>query len=326
LLNAGNHGGGGLDARHHKAVGPLISVLMPVQNGVRYVGEAIDSIMGQTLTDWQLVIIDNASTDGTDAYVRRRAAQDPRIVFQRNEDATGNFSAGLAVCRGEWIACMDAADRALPNRLERQLAFMLQNRDVDVVSCLAHYINADGEHTPAIALDTKAHDAGECAGRRADIMRVLHRGAFMRRETLARAASTTEEIELMRRLAEAGPILVQPEYLMEYRFESDSQAARLFDLANHEQVWAEDCLVARRAGNPAPAWAQVATPRRSRPLQPSPAKSGGPQMRHHNREGGRMLSAALRIAGELALWPRSSRLSAQLLSRGAARSFEAGEA
>src|SRR4051812_41582973 len=65
LLNAGNQSG--LDVRQ-QAVGPLISVLMPLQNGMKYAGEAIDSIMGQTLMDWQLVVIDNASTDGTDAY------------------------------------------------------------------------------------------------------------------------------------------------------------------------------------------------------------------------------------------------------------------
>ena len=85
MLKAGNHGGGDLDVRQEKAVGPLISVLMPVRNGVTYIGEAIDSIIDQTLMDWELVIIDNASTDGTGAYVKRRAARDPRIVFQGNE-------------------------------------------------------------------------------------------------------------------------------------------------------------------------------------------------------------------------------------------------
>ena len=321
MLKAGNQGGRGLDVRRRKAIGPLISVLMPVQNGVKYIGEAIDSIAGQTLMDWELVVIDNASTDGTGAYVKRRAARDPRIVLHRNEEDVGvpaGLSAGLALCRGEWIACMYAEDRAMPDRLERQLAFMLQNRDLAVVSCLAHYINGDGEPMPAIALDPPAHEADECPSRHDDIMRVLQRGAFTRRETAVSAAGRcvasggSDDIELMNRLAEAGPILVQPEYLMQYRIDNGSQAALWLDLANHGHGSGDNYILARRAGNA--------------------ARSDSTADRCHRGAGerktnSRMLSTALRVAGRLTLWPafRSARLSAQLLCRRAAGHLEAGE-
>ena len=222
---------------------------------------------------------------------------------------------------------MDAGDRATPNRLERQLAFMLQNRDVAVVSCLARYINSEGELMPAIALDAQPHEADECSSRRDDIMRVLHRCAFTRRETLARVAGhRAEEVDLMNLLAEDGPILVQPEYLMQYRIDSSSQPARLFDLANHAHVWAENCILARRSG---------ATELRREPFsQPqSSARSGPKTERYHHRESGElgtrshMLSTALGIAREFALRPALGSVEASATAgRGGASSLEAGEA
>jgi glycosyltransferase involved in cell wall biosynthesis len=313
-------------------VAPLISVLMPVRNGMGYIGEAIDSIQAQTLIDWELVISDNASTDGTDGYVRRRAAEDPRIVFSRNDEdlgVAGNLNAGLALCRGEWIARMDADDRAMPNRLERQLAFMLQNRDVAVVSCLAYYINAAGDRMARTSHDLTSREAFWGYMQRNEVIGVLHPGAFMRREVLNGAGGyraqfeTAEDIDLWNRLAETGPILVQTEYLMEYRVHGSSQVARFFDAAHQKHLWAEECMLARRAGNPEPTWEQFLWRQRSRPLNERLTHSRIALGRRLYREAGeckingRVISAALRFAGAVALRPAysSGRLRSQLLHK-----------
>lgn len=242
-----------------KNVGPLISVLMTVRNGIDYIGDAIDSILDQTLADWELIIADTASTDGTDAYVRLRAALEPRIVFHRIEEDMGlvsNLGASLAECRGEWIAHMSAEARAMPNRLERQLAFMLQNRDVAVASCLAHYVDAEGERMPPLERDEIWLESYEDHAHRGEIVDLLHPGIFMRRETLVhlegdRASSGgADDIELL------GPIVVQPEYLMECRIDADSQAASFLETVHQKHLWAEECRHAWRAGNQEPTWEQ----------------------------------------------------------------------
>jgi glycosyltransferase involved in cell wall biosynthesis len=289
--------------RLKKAVGPLISVLMPVQNGVQYVGRAIDSIIDQTLDDWELVVIDNASTDGTDAYVRRRAAADTRIVFRRIEEdlsVAGNLNAGLALCRGEWLALMDPSDRAMPNRLERQLAFMLQNRDAAVVNCLAYYINAAGGRMAPPPYDLATREALSGDMQPNEAIGVLPRGAFMRREVLNGAGDNcsqfeTHDIDLWNRLAETGPSLIQAEYLMEYRVGSSSQPASFFR---------REC---------------------SRPLNESLSQSRIALGQRLYREAGecklngRVVSSALRLAGAIALRPvySSGLLRAQLMHRSA---------
>jgi glycosyltransferase involved in cell wall biosynthesis len=305
---------------------------MPVRNGMAYIGEAIDSIQAQTLIDWELIVTDNASDDGTDAYVRRRAAADPRIVFNRNEEdlgVAGNLNAGLALCRGEWVARMDADDRAMPNRLERQLAFMLQNRDVAVVSCLAYYINARGERMARTSHDLTSREAYEGYMQRNEVIGVLHPGAFMRRQVLLEAGGyraqfeTAEDIDLWNRLAETGPILVQPEYLMEYRVHGTSQVARYFDTAHQKHLWAEECMLARRQGHPEPTWEQFLWRQRSRPLNERLTHSRIALGRRLYREAGehringRVIQAALRFAGAIALRPAysSQRLRSQLLHK-----------
>jgi glycosyltransferase involved in cell wall biosynthesis len=246
-------------------VRPLISVLMPVCNGVGYVGAAIDSIVNQTLLDWELVVIDNASTDGTGALVRSRAANDARIVLRRTDGdigELGGFSTGVALCRGEWTALMYAEDRAMPNRLERQLAFMLQNRDVAVVSCLAHYTSAGGEAMPAV--DLPLSDVAE-GPESEELAAVLHRGAFMRHETLASLVDDESGVQPWSQLDAVGSVLVQPEYLMQCRIESSSDAARL-DLAQLKYLWIEDCVLAKHEGLAEPTWEQFLWRHRFRPL------------------------------------------------------------
>ena len=305
---------------------------MPVRNGMGYIGEAIDSIVSQTLIDWELVITDNASTDGTDAYVRGRAAEDPRIVFNRNDEdlgVAGNLNAGLALCRGEWIARMDADDRAMPNRFERQLAFMLQNRDVTVVSCLAYYINASGDRMARTSHDLTSREAFWGYMQRNEVIGVLHPGAFMRRALLMDAGGyraqfeTAEDIDLWNRLSETGPILVQAEYLMEYRVHGTSQVAKFFDTAHQKHLWAEECMLARRSGQPEPTWEQFLWRQRSRPFNERLTHQRIALGRRLYREAGehkingRVISAALRFAGAVALRPAYStgRMRSQLLHK-----------
>jgi glycosyltransferase involved in cell wall biosynthesis len=126
---------------------PKVTVLMPVYNEERYVSEAIESILTQTFTNFEFIIIDDGSTDGTPAILTEYARQDPRIIILRNETNQGLIAAlnrGLEAARGQYIARMDADDVSLPERLARQVAYLDQHPEVGVLGTNVAYIDAEG--------------------------------------------------------------------------------------------------------------------------------------------------------------------------------------
>jgi len=122
----------------NKNVNPKISVLMPVYNCMRFIEESINSILNQTFRDYEFIIIDDCSSDGTFEYIQ--SLYDPRIRIIRKTQRTGitvSLNMGLDVAKGEYIARMDGDDISVPNRFERQVAFMDENPEV--VACGGGY-------------------------------------------------------------------------------------------------------------------------------------------------------------------------------------------
>lgn len=106
---------------------PLVTVIMPAYNAERHIAEAIASIEYQTLTDWELCINDDCSTDSTSEIVRIMAEDDPRIKYVRqpeNGGAAAARNASLDRALGRFVTYLDADDIWLPEKLERQVAFM----------------------------------------------------------------------------------------------------------------------------------------------------------------------------------------------------------
>ena len=117
---------------------PKVSIITPAYNAAPYIGQAIESVQAQTLTDWEMIIVDDASTDGT-AQVVQRYLSDPRIKFLQNEQNMGagyTRNRALDAAQGEWIAVLDADDWYAPHRLERLVAFA-EDWAVDVVGDLS---------------------------------------------------------------------------------------------------------------------------------------------------------------------------------------------
>ncbi len=99
---------------------PCISVVMPVWNGEAYLREAIDSILSQTFTDFELIIVDDGSTDGTAEILQSYRDERIRIVQEGRLGFVGAVNRGVAAARAEWIARQDADDVSLPTRLKKQ--------------------------------------------------------------------------------------------------------------------------------------------------------------------------------------------------------------
>jgi hypothetical protein len=139
-----------------------VSVTMPVHNGERYLDEAVQSILGQTWKDFEFIIVNDGSTDGTAPMLEGYQAADPRVrVFhQERQGCAGASNVACRLARGRYVARMDADDISLPQRLERQVQFLEAHPAISVCgSALIRF--GDG---PESVLRFPVEDAGiDCA-------------------------------------------------------------------------------------------------------------------------------------------------------------------
>ena len=143
-----------------------IDVLLPVYNVASYVAEAIASIQAQTITDIEIVIVNDCSTDGTLEIVEDIARTDPRIRVistPRNLGLTGALNFGLDFCDALFIARMDGDDIALPTRLEKQLRFLQENPGIALVGCSTIAIDRFGRPFPGLGICRKPSSDEEVA-------------------------------------------------------------------------------------------------------------------------------------------------------------------
>jgi glycosyltransferase involved in cell wall biosynthesis len=126
---------------------PKVSVVMPVYNAERYLGEAIDSVLRQTFDDFELIMVNDCSKDGSWAIMQEYARRDPRIVLVHNAQNLGEAgarNAGAKQARGQYLAAMDADDINLVDRLALQVNFLDSNPDVGLVAGCAKRIDPEG--------------------------------------------------------------------------------------------------------------------------------------------------------------------------------------
>jgi glycosyltransferase involved in cell wall biosynthesis len=122
---------------------------MSVHNTQAYVQHAIESILNQTMTDLELIIVDDCSTDGSWSIITELAASDPRIVAMRNDRNLGlslSLNRGLAVAQGAYITRQDSDDYSLPDRLEKQVSFLETENEVGMVGTQVILIDSEGQH------------------------------------------------------------------------------------------------------------------------------------------------------------------------------------
>ncbi|GAB4026225.1 glycosyltransferase family 2 protein [Spirosoma koreense] len=132
------------------SVSPTISVVMPVYNGERFLAEAIESILTQTFTDFELILVNDGSTDSSAAIIAQYADQDRRVQVATNPVAQGfggekASNAAYRLARGRYIAKLDADDVAHPQRLEKQFHFLETNPDIFLVGSWLTIIDDTGK-------------------------------------------------------------------------------------------------------------------------------------------------------------------------------------
>ena len=156
---------------------PRVSIGMPVRTGQRYIRAAIDSIIAQTFTDWELIVCDNASTDATEQIVREYSVRDPRVRYQRNVHDVGpadNHNIGFNLSRGKYFRWHAHDDMCAPDYLARCVEAL--DRDPSIVLVYPKTLIIDEKGTPIDGYDFHpGTDTGDAACRFEKLVLVNHR-------------------------------------------------------------------------------------------------------------------------------------------------------
>lgn len=125
---------------------PAISVVMPVYNGSLYLREAIDSILNQTFTDFEFIIVNDGSTDQSEEIILSYTDNRIKYIKQENKGIGLTLRLGCSLAQGKYIARMDADDISNKNRLQIQYDYLEKNPEVVLLSSAVRYINENGEN------------------------------------------------------------------------------------------------------------------------------------------------------------------------------------
>ncbi len=221
---------------------PLISVLMPAYNAEKYIGEAIESILNQSFADFELLVINDGSTDKTEEIIL--SFEDKRIHYIKNDTnlkLIATLNKGIDLATGKYIARMDADDVCQPKRFAKQIDFLEKHPDYALCGSWAYLINNKGEKTKRIKYINED-----------ELLRIsllfscpiIHPTVMIRTDILKQfkynpSALHTEDLDLWLRITNSGlKIANLPEFLFKYRWHDsnisianeDFQTAKKFEL------------------------------------------------------------------------------------------------
>ena len=175
----------------------MISILMGIYNCSATLPEAIDSILAQSCTDWELILCDDGSTDDTFQVAQRYQSQYPHKIKllqnQRNMGLNHTLNRCLAAAEGEFIARMDGDDISLPQRLETELQFLTDHPEYAIVSCSMIYFDENGDWSTGGIMIEKPEPAQLVHG-----TIHCHAPCMVRREAMLEVGGYSEEKRLLR--------------------------------------------------------------------------------------------------------------------------------
>jgi glycosyltransferase involved in cell wall biosynthesis len=234
---------------------PLISVLLPVRNGERFLPAALDSLAAQTFGDFEAILVDDGSTDGTPALLAAAAARDPRFRVERGpgEGVAAALARAIAPAQGRYLARLDADDLARPERFARQLAYLEAHPKLVVLGTGYEEIDEQG------AVLRRQRMPTEPAEVRAILPRtncIAHPTVMMRREAVAqvggyrRTFEGAEDYDLWLRLLEIGELANLAEPLLGYRRHGTAAMLRRARLSALAELGARAAYRRRERGLP----------------------------------------------------------------------------
>ena len=248
---------------------------MPAYNAGRYLATAIESVLAQTYQDFELIIINDGSVDGTRAIAEAYAGRDRRVrvINQTNCGVAATLMVGLKQADHELVAIMHADDVMLPTRLARQVEFLQTNPGVAVVSSLVYNIDSEGRIIARSGSPITSIKAAQEARDRHELVAVHHPGVMFRKSVVLQVGGyrqqfvPSEDLDLWARIMEKGHLVVAlPEYLLSYRIHGTAASVANARGVVLKHRWVKMCAECRRAGRPEPSWEQFNEQLRARPF------------------------------------------------------------
>jgi glycosyltransferase involved in cell wall biosynthesis len=239
---------------------PKVSVVASAYNSELYIGRTIESILGQTFTDYEFILVDDASRDHTWEIIEQYASRDPRIIPLQNKvnlGVVGGLNRGLQAACGEYIARQDADDISLPDRFARQVEFLDANPEYGVVGSRINYI--DSQDNPMDMLDPfQATENDEIQAKLLEYNCLCGPALMIRRKSLNEAGfwfgegmDASEDYDICLRLAEVSKIASLPERHYLYRIHPQSASrTREFMQALHKANALENAIHRRFGPQP----------------------------------------------------------------------------
>lgn len=195
---------------------PAVSIVMPVYNGERYLREAVESVIGQEFTDWELILVNDCSTDTTPAIMEEYRAKDERIRIihnETNQKLPGSLNIGFTHAGGRYFTWTSDDNRYKPQALLEMFQYMETHEDAGLVFGDMDYIDEDGEKTGFVSREAEEIWASNCVG-----------ACFLYRREVAETVGgydgdffLVEDYDYWLRIAKRYPVAHLPRCLYEYR-------------------------------------------------------------------------------------------------------------
>ena len=220
---------------------PRVSVLMPVRNGLPWLVEALESLASQTLGDFELIVIEDGSADGTAELLSGWRDDRLRVITAGGVGMAAALNLGLDAARAPLVARHDADDTSAPERLEAQCAFLVSHQEIGVLATVADYVDAGGfaVDNPWVRAVRAQHDAALTSRQILRLMPLtccVTHGSIVARTAVLRAAGgyqeriwPVEDYDLWLRLLPETAFAKLPERLYRYRIHDAQQSAAVRD-------------------------------------------------------------------------------------------------
>ncbi len=203
---------------------PNVSVLLSVHNGATFLRGSLESVLAQDDENIELVAVDDGSTDASPRILAQVAARDPRVrvLTRPHAGLTASLNAALAVAQGEFIARLDADDRALPGRFASQRRYLLEHPEISLIGGNALLIDELGRSVGQTCLGYLDHES--CVNRLETTAAFIPHSSWMVRSNVMRTLGGYDEFfkkaqdyEFMLRLSEGHRLACLPQFLVELR-------------------------------------------------------------------------------------------------------------
>lgn len=228
---------------------PLVSVIIPCYNREKYVAETVESVLGQTWSSIELLVVDDGSTDGSRSILERFT---DRIILlehpgRLNKGQSASINLGLERCRGEYVAILDSDDLFAPDKIRKQVAFLIENPDIGLVYSNGYVI--DEQRTILYAAHDKNHEEHSDPDKLLlDCYFLLPNNALVRRDVYRRAGyfdeslRTAQDHDMALRIAEVAKMGYLGDFLFYYRRHDDSISQK-----NAKTRWKNGYRILRKA-------------------------------------------------------------------------------